>query len=258
MRELSHRVEELEEALHGILSTNTPVGISPWSTEPLPEASNQIPHYSTSPVTATGQQAARNLLALRDSSTLVQTPSQSKPVYHLSRCQLGNNWYFKGVGILSPRGRQWISEGAGQRDFLENFDIFGANPVGTTPQLPSPALPKPPKPLPPQALCKYLFESFSKSKISRIFPILNRDLFEVTIARAYNGQASDAEHCLSAEACLWAMLALAVRTEGGRHVESIPEANDCVQEVRRLLIVLNGAANLDSLQATLLLVRRLP
>jgi hypothetical protein len=261
--ELSHRVEELEEALQGILSATSHVGISPsisagispWSAASFSDTSQQNPPLAASHATATGQQAARNLLALRDHSQPVSTPP-SKPTCHLSRCQLGNNWYFKGVGILSPRGRQWISEGAGQRDFLDKFDIFSNNPISITPQLPPSALlPPRPRALPPQAVSRYLFEVFCKSKTSRIFPILDRDLFEGTIARAYYVNTPDAEHQVSAEACLWAMLALAVRTEETRHVDSVPEANHCVQEVRRLLIVLNGAANLDTLQATLLLVR---
>lgn len=255
VQELSHRVEELEEALQSALSTNTPVGVSPWSDRSFPEAPGQIPYFATSPATATGQNSARNLHAPRGSSTPAPTP-QSEPTYKLSRCQLGNNWYFKGVGILSPRGRQWISEGAGQRVFLENFNIFGGNPIGTAPQ-PLSTLPERSRSLPPEAITRYLFGIFSKSKTSIIFPVLNRGLFEGTIVRAYDVEAPDMGQRASAEACVWAMLAHVVRTEEAQQFDSIPEADDCVQEVRRLLFIINGAVNLDSLEATLLLVGNL-
>lgn len=256
MQELSHRVEELEDALQSALSTNTPLAVSPWSEGSFPEASGRIPNIAASPTTAAGQQPARNLPALRATSAPTQA-SPSEPTCHLSRCQLGNNWYFKGVGLLSPRGRQWISEGSGQSVFLENFDIFGGNPINTTLPLLSTALPERSRPLPPEAVSRYLFEVFSKSKTSIVFPILNRGLFEGTIARAYDVNASDVGHRTSAEACIWAMLALVARTEEARRFDSIPQADDCAQEVRRLLFIINGVVNLDSLEATLLLVRHL-
>jgi hypothetical protein len=245
VQELSQRVEQLEEAIRSASSGNTPVGASTWPERAIPEVSRQIPYYKTYTPTATGPQG-ENVPTVRANPT--ETPA---PAYRLSRCQLGNNWYFKGVGILSSRGRQWIYEGTGQRSFLENFDIFG-NPIGTVPCASSPVLSERERPLPPLPTCRYLFGAFLRSKTSIVFPILDRALFEGTIFRAYEVK-NDPGTRSSAEACLWAMLALVARTEEAQQFDSFPEA-DCIQEAKRLLTVVNGAVNLDSLQATLLLV----
>ncbi|PLB53971.1 hypothetical protein P170DRAFT_451880 [Aspergillus steynii IBT 23096] len=247
VQELSHRVEKLEDALRSALSTNTPAGPSPWSEGPFLEESSRIPYFSTSLATVTGQRSA---LSLPTAPTTAGTP-RSEPAYKLSRCQVGNNWYFKGVGLLSSRGRQWISEGTGQSVFLENFDLFD-NPVGARPCLTSPFLPERARSLPPEPTCNDLFDIFLRSKTFIVFPILDGGLFEDAIARAYD-TASDGLSRASTEACLWAMIALAVRTEEAQQLDSLPEAEDCVQEVRRLLSLVNGAANLDILEATLLL-----
>lgn len=244
VQELSQRVEQLEEAIRSASSGNTPVGAS-WPDRAIPEVPRQIPYYTTYTPTAAGQQG-ENVQTVRANPT--ETPA---PAYRLSRCQLGNNWYFKGVGILSSRGRQWIYEGTGQRSFLENFDIFG-NPIGAVPCASSPALSERERQLPPEQACRYLFDAFLRSKTSIVFPILDRPLFEETILRAYDVK-NDPGTRSSAEACVWAMFALVARTEEAQQVEFFPEA-DCIQEAKRLLTVVNGAVNLDSLQATLLLV----
>ncbi|KAH7230351.1 hypothetical protein B0J15DRAFT_506398 [Fusarium solani] len=185
------------------------------------------------------QELSRRPSDLAANTTLAQT-TPPKPTYKLSRCQIGNNWYFKGIGILSERGRQWISDGAGERVFLEKFDVF-SNPLGTAPPLGPATFPERPRMLPSKVTCRHLVEGFFKSKTSIVFAILERSLFEGTIARAY------------AEACLWAMIALVVRTTDARQLGLTVEPNDCVHEANRLLTIVNGNTNLDSLQGTLLL-----
>lgn len=246
MQELSQRVEQLEEAIRSASSVNTPVGASTWE-RTFPETSRQVPYYTTFTPTATEQQVGGEILTVRANPTS-ETPA---PAYRLSRCQLGNNWYFKGVGIFSSRGRQWIFEGTGQRSFLENFDIFG-NPTGNVPCLAPWPVPERERQLPPEPACRYLFGAFLRSKTSIVFPILDRALFEGTIFKAYDVK-SDLGTRSSAQACLWAMLALVARTEEAQQFDSFPEA-ECIHEAKRLLTVVNGAVNLDSLQATLLLV----
>ncbi|KAL2809124.1 hypothetical protein BJX63DRAFT_406661 [Aspergillus granulosus] len=261
VQELSHRVEELEQALRSAQSTNnTPAGgpPSPWPERPFLEPSSHIPPYfaACSPTAPpTGQQRTEKSPIIHVDSTLTTTEtSRSERTYKLSRCQLGSNWYFKGVGLFSSRGRQWISEGTGESTFLENFDIFG-NPVGRRQWrcLAPTVLLERARSLPPMPTCKYLFGVFLRSKISLLFPILDRSLFEETIARAYDVDASGLGHQASAEACLWAMLALVARVQEVKQFDSMPGADACVQEARRLLIIVDGAVNVDTLQATLLL-----
>ena len=176
--------------------------------------------------------------------------------YGFSRCQIGNNWYFKGVGIFSQRGWQWISEGAGQRVFLENFNIFGNLTETRSRHAPIATLAKIAV-LPPEATSRYLCEVFLRSKVSIVFPFLERKLFEGTIARAYGLDLTSLESKVSAESCIWAMLACVPRTKDVQQFEGIPAPDQCAQEVKRLLILTNGAVYLDSLEAILLLVRQL-
>lgn len=110
--------------------------------------------------------------------------------------------------------------------------------------------------LPSKVVCSHLAEAFFKSKTSIVFAILERSLFEGTIARAYGDEGADLGRRTSAEACLWAMIALVARTTDARQLGLTVEPNDCVHEASRLLAIINGNTNLDSLQGTLLLVRK--
>ncbi|KAF4462896.1 hypothetical protein FALBO_10289 [Fusarium albosuccineum] len=256
VQELSRRVETLEEALQCALCTNMPVGgTSPWPERPFPERPFVEPSSicpRASPVATTlSHSSAISPSDVAASTTLAQT-TPPKPTYKLSRCQIGNNWYFKGIGILSERGRQWISDGAGERVFLDNFDIF-SNPLGTAPPLGPATCPERPRTLPSKVTCRHLVEVFFKSKTSIVFAILERSLFEGTIARAYGDEAADLGRRTSAEACLWAMIAVVVRTTDAQQLGLTLEPDDYVHEASRLLTIINGNTNLDSLQGTLLL-----
>ncbi|KAH7221108.1 hypothetical protein B0J15DRAFT_506783 [Fusarium solani] len=256
VQELSRRVETLEEALQSALCTNRPVGgASPWPERPFPERPFAEPSNNrlrASPVaTILGQPSPISPSDLAANTALAQT-TPPKSTSKLSRCQIGNNWYFKGIGILSERGRQWISDGAGERVFLEKFDLF-SNPLGTAPPLGPTTFPEQPRMLPSKVTCRHLAEGFFKSKTSIVFAILERSLFEGTIARAYGDEGADLGRRTSAEACLWAMIALVVRTTDARQLGLTVEPSDCVHEANRLLTIINGNTNLDSLQGTLLL-----
>ncbi|RTE78960.1 hypothetical protein BHE90_006575 [Fusarium euwallaceae] len=260
VHELSRRVETLEEALQSALCTNRPAGgSSAWPERPFPERPFAEPSNNrlrASPVvTILGQPSPISPSDLAaNTTTLAQTTPPPKPTSKLSRCQIGNNWYFKGIGILSERGRQWISDGAGERVFLDKFDLF-SNPLGTAPPpLGSITFPELPRILPSKVTCRHLAEVFFKSKTSVVFAILERSLFEGTIARAFGDEgAADLGRRTSAEACLWAMIALVARTADARQLGLAVEPNDCVHEANRLLTMINGNTNLDSLQGTLLL-----
>ncbi|KAI1055613.1 hypothetical protein LB505_010042 [Fusarium chuoi] len=235
VQELSRRVETLEEALQTALTNSTNMSVggpSPWS-EPTSL------RFASSPIT---RQPVISPIGVSPST-------RSKAVYKLCRCHIGTNWYFKGIGILSDRGWQWISDGAGERVFLENFDIFG-NPA---PSLGYVSFSETPRVLPPRAICAHVVELFFKSKTAVIFPFLERGLFEGTLGRAFDEGVGDLGRRAPAEACLWAMIALIVRTTDAQHLGFSFERRDCVSEASRLLSVASGITSLDSLQGTLLL-----
>ncbi|KAF4415147.1 hypothetical protein FACUT_13645 [Fusarium acutatum] len=236
VQELSRRVETLEEALQTALTNSTNMSVggpSPWS-EPTSL------RFASSPIT---RQPVISPIGVSPST-------RSKAVYKLCRCHIGTNWYFKGIGILSNRGWQWISDGAGERVFLENFDIFG-NPA---PPLGSVSFSETPRVLPPRAICAHVVELFFKSKTAVIFPFLERGLFEGTLSRAFDEGVVDLGRRAPAEACLWAMIALVVRTTDSQQLGFSFEPRDCVNEASRLLGVVSGITSLDGLQGTLLLV----
>ncbi|KPM45909.1 hypothetical protein AK830_g697 [Neonectria ditissima] len=250
-KELSSRVEELEDALRAARTTSS--ATSPESERLSTQAFSDISYHVTTPAATPGEQPARDILAIPPHTHTIPTQStQLEPRYKLSRCQLGNNWYFKGVGILSSRGREWISEGAGQRVFLDKFDIFD-NPISTRPDLISIPLAQP-RILPPEFLCRRFAGIFLESKTPKVFPVLDRDLLEGTISRAHDTNLSpDLGSQISAQACLWAMLAFVSHPQEDERIDSIPGPYECASEAKRLLFIINGTVNLDSLQATLLL-----
>ncbi|RBR27016.1 uncharacterized protein FIESC28_00284 [Fusarium coffeatum] len=234
VQELSQRVETLEEALQTALHVNAPARSASitLSDRPLAFPSPPSLRLGGSPVT-------RN-------PSIAGLTGPKQP-YKLSPCQLGTNWYFKGIGILSERGRQWITYGSGERVFLENFDIF-ANPIGVIPPL-SP--PDQARALPAKDVMRHIVDAFFKAKTSTMFPILERSLFQDTIDRAYD--ELDIGKRAPAEACLWALTALVMRTTDLQQFGLGLEIRDCLYEATRLLTLNNGNTNLDSLQGTLLL-----
>jgi hypothetical protein len=132
---------------------------------------------------------------------------------------------------------------------MENFDIF-ADPVGTIPHLDPSSFAERLRPLPSRDMCTHLVEAFFESKTSILFPFLERDLFEGTVARAYDVDIVD----LGAQSCVWALIALVIRTTDSQQFGLTMGPKDCIHEATRLLTINNGNTNLDSLQATLLLV----
>ncbi|KAF4430995.1 hypothetical protein F53441_13914 [Fusarium austroafricanum] len=256
VQELSRRVETLEEQLQTALSNSTSMSVggpSPWS-EPtsLRFASSPItsaPLQHQQPVISPGQPPGISPVQVGPQAS---PTTRSKPIYKLSRCHTGTNWYFKGIGILSERGWKWISEGAGERVFLENFDIFG-NPSGTVCPLGPVSFPETPQVLPNRAVCSHVVELFFKSKTCVVFPILERGLFEGTLGRAFEDGVIDLGRRAPAEACLWAMIALVMRTTDTRQLGYAFEPKDCIHEASRLLTIVTGNTSLDSLQGTLLL-----
>ncbi|GKU07139.1 unnamed protein product [Fusarium langsethiae] len=248
VQELSHRVESLEEALQTAL--NAPVRSASISLSDRPLAFPSPPSLRLgggSPGTTT---IARQSSVISPSDLPVNNIALSKPCYKLSPCQLGTNWYFKGIGILSERGRQWITYGSGERVFLENFNIF-ANPIGVIPPLDCWPISDQARILPPKEALRYIVDAFFKSKTSVFFPILERSLFQDTIDRAYD--EVDPGRRAPAEACLWAITALVMRTTDLQQLGLGLEIRDCLYEATRLLTFNNGNTNLDSLQGTLLL-----
>lgn len=248
---LSHRVEELEYALESTRRTPGSTSSPQSETGASPQVSSNISGGVISIAAITSPQPTR--FPSTFPAHKVQLPSrQNEPSCKLSRCQLGNNWYFKGIGILSSRGQKWISYGSGQSAILEKFEIFD-NPISTRPRLIY-ISPTEPRVLPPESTCRHIIRDFLSSKTHLVFPVLDKDLINGTIARAYGHEQSDPGGQASAQACLWATFALINRTDKSQQSNLIPGSYECAEEAKRLLFVINGSVNLDSLQANILVV----
>lgn len=119
--------------------------------------------------------------------------------------------------------------------FLENFDIF-EKPVGFAARLSPVIFQERLRVLPSQATCRQLVGIFLISKTSAVFPILDSPLFEGTISRAYTVETVDMGRRASAEACLWAMIAVVARTIDAQQFGLGVELHDRVHEVTRTIV----------------------
>ncbi|KAK0385623.1 hypothetical protein NLU13_6800 [Sarocladium strictum] len=249
---LSRRVKELEEALQAAQQGDARLRSAPgFERASLPAATSGISAQGPSPL-------SRPLVSSHSTASSPLSNSVTSPHDYqagtsagLSRCQLGSNWYFKGVGILSSRGREWISDGAGQRAFLERFNVFECS-VDARPPHASGTWAERPLSLPAEPISRRLFAAFLETDTFSMFPILEKELFDSTIGRAYAVTPLESTQRASAEACLWAMLALAGCADRFHQINLIPQPEQCVQQVKRLSLHTCHASNLDSLQATLL------
>lgn len=158
--------------------------------------------------------------------------------------------------ILSPRGAEWMSSRTGEAVDLETFRLL------TTVNKP-PASASPPY-FPPQELHQLpeeeaTFEAigiFNHASIQYSLPMLDRVLFQETVKRAYM-QPSDAVSMslqVPAKACVWALHAMTNRLQriwghGDRDSEK------SAQKALTLLQLVAETSSLETLQATLLLVR---
>lgn len=243
VEELSHRVEELEGALRaGTPPSNEHSSSLPTSSTP---ASGYFPHSATPGAQFDNIRVARSGFQTPSRST----PTHIEPTCKLSRCRLGNNWYFKGIGVLSPRGHDWIAYGSGEEIFLEKFELFD-NPTSAHAEA-IPTLTPCQRALPPVDSCRYFTGIFLQSNTATIFPILDETLFQHTIARAYD--PANVARRASAEACVWALLALVSFSPESQLLGSLPASDECAREAQRLLFSINGSVNMDVLQANMML-----
>lgn len=251
MQALSHRVEELESALES--ARRTPGSTSSPQSEAgaSPQVSSNISYGVTSIAAIISPQPTIFPPTLPVHPVQLQS-EQDEHSCKLSRCQLGNNWYFKGIGILSSRGQKWISYGSGQSAILEKFEIFD-NPISTPPPLICVTQTEP-RILPPESTCRHLIRDFLNSKTHLVFPVLDKDLVDRTIARAYGYEQCDPGGQASAQACLWATFALISRADSNQRGSLLPVSHECAEEAKRLLFIINGSVSLDSLQANILVV----
>lgn len=110
--------------------------------------------------------------------------------------------------------------------------------------------------LPDRDLVYKSFESLSSSYFLILFPLLDKVLLEETINTAYQSiEGVHASHThVAARACLWAAFAVLAHLRASEHFSASFGSEICAMRAQWFLGLLNGPADLATLQTLLLLV----
>lgn len=171
----------------------------------------------------------------------------------------GRNWYHRGMPIISENGLDWIASRTEQdtttlKSYLPrdgssqpswSFSALQIHaPIGELWDLPD------------RDLVYKSFESLSSSYFLILFPLLDTVLLEETINTAYQFfQGVHASHThVAARACLWAAFAVLAHLRVSEHFLETFRGEMCAARAQRFLGLLNGPADLPTLQTLLLLV----
>ncbi|KAM3487286.1 hypothetical protein MY3957_009433 [Beauveria namnaoensis] len=171
----------------------------------------------------------------------------------LSHQQLGRNWYFRGMQILSRKGQDWIEAKTGQASPLEEyvaFDARGDRYTCNNSQAKHDLSALPARELPEKRATLAIIDAFFDSNADVCFPVLDRALISATVDQAYC--PSSAAQSLPAQACVWALntwtrfFSLPAGLLTGVGVEA------CIGECKSILEKCHWEPSLEALQAILL------
>ncbi|CAG9978768.1 unnamed protein product [Clonostachys byssicola] len=232
IKALLRRIDQLEGALlasHDAQRSHP----SPAMTVPIADAGSSRPNLRS-----------RSLSSTSPGETI---PSQTTPSGNV----LGHHWYYRGMPILSERGRVWIASKTGQATALERHHLFGST-LG-------PFLPKPSgdlhglNQLPEEDVTRQVLECFLQSHAWLLFPVIDRVLFERTILGAYHGNQDPTTPRVSAAACILCLHAISSRLRDVRALEIAVNGDQCADIAQTFLPYLTVEATVESLQAVLML-----
>lgn len=169
------------------------------------------------------------------------------------------NWYHKGTPIISNNGLEWIASRTDQSTAaLRSYLSLGycSQPYCKVSSLQGNASAGELWRLPNKSLVHKWFNALSHSSFQMLFPSLDKGFFEETIDMAYRTfEGMHASHLhTSARACFWAVCAIMSHLKVSGQVPSSLRSSTCAARAERFLELSNGPANLDFLQALILLV----
>ncbi|KAF5974779.1 transcriptional regulatory [Fusarium coicis] len=96
---------------------------------------------------------------------------------------LGQHWYFKGIPINSPQGREWISSKIGESVSINGFRLFGSQNHHFSSS-------SPPFTFPERQMIETFLNSYFTSPWRLLYPIIDVALVEETLAAAYTESQS--------------------------------------------------------------------
>ncbi|RSL48429.1 hypothetical protein CEP54_012940 [Fusarium duplospermum] len=257
VQELLRRVANLENSLSQVHSQR--------------ELSNQA-SPSSAPSTTLGATQGTSVSGVRPSSINAQNTSQTvlssvtspsatsttfKPeptgISDVAR-HLGQNWFHKGIPILSPRGRDWIRLKTGQDPHFERFRLFGSKCSSRSIPLtnfPHDELHK----LPDQHYAQRCIDAFFGSSFYFFYPVLDRALVQETFELAYRDPdgLSFTRSQASGKACILASLPMISRMIRPNDAPYLLKGDMYAKRAQSLLSLVSWEANLEGLQATLML-----
>ncbi|KAH8125094.1 hypothetical protein LI328DRAFT_167725 [Trichoderma asperelloides] len=170
------------------------------------------------------------------------------------------NWYHRGMPILSKNGLEWIASRTGHSTTaLRSYLSLGhySQPCWKSLNLQGHVSTAELWDLPDKSLAHELFNNLSSSSFQILFPSLDKVLFEETINTVFEpfeGMHTSHSH-ISARACFWAACAIISYLKISSQTPSPFGCNLCAARAERFLELSNGPANLDILQALILLYK---
>ncbi|KAF5615391.1 transcriptional regulatory [Fusarium tjaetaba] len=150
---------------------------------------------------------------------------------------LGEHWYFKGIPINSPQGRQWISSKIGESVSLNGFRLFGSQKHHFSSSSPLFTFPE-------RQMIEAFLNSYFTSPWRLLYPIIDIALVEETLAAAYTESQS-------AQVCLLAFMALCSRMKGS--LLQLDDSDVYIRASHSYLPQLLGQSTLESLQTVIML-----
>ncbi|CAH0028094.1 unnamed protein product [Clonostachys rhizophaga] len=164
---------------------------------------------------------------------------------------LGHHWYYRGMPILSERGRVWIASKTDQATGLERHHLFGSTP--------GPFLLEPfgkldgLNQLPGENVTRKVLQCFHQSHTWLLFPVIDHVLFEKTILMAYHSNQDPGTPWVSAAACILCLHAISNRLRDVRALATSVNDTEFADIAQAFLPYLTGEATIESLQAVLML-----
>ena len=242
----------LEDAIFSNTSHHTPASVASPDTQNAPTPSSRR-HLSQPAPTETPTPSSSYTPS---SAFTVSQPTAQAPI---SRCHLGQSWFYRGIPLLSDKGLQWAASRTGE-------DIaFNAFPLVCRPQRPQLSTEKPASQsrasfrdlctLPPRHVAENLSAALFEQAWLLTFPVLDEVLFAETLALAYEAGddvPSSADGVL-ARACVFATLSTACQIRIQDDTSPI-DGDECAIKAQSLLHHVEGAETNITLQTILLLV----
>ncbi|EEY20274.1 C6 zinc finger domain-containing protein [Verticillium alfalfae VaMs.102] len=256
IRELQRRIQQLEGDLvqqntHGLPQITTPrsdVSITSPGTE---QVGSPHSHYSSN-------NTVLSCASGFPTPPVVTEDVAAEPQPLSSRVQnLGNNWYFRGLPILSERGRRWMSSRTGHEVLLKTFLAFNGH-AHTVPKSASRAGSdidsRQPNELPSKSTTEEAIRTVYASYFRYSFPVLDDTFLHETVTKAYNPLKDKiaARSSLSAKACVWALHAISRRMKPAWYSPLYLDGEMCATRAQTLLSIVIEESCIETLQAILL------